>query len=99
MLFAGLHMAGFRTGQAGQLPRGLHNQGASICLVTFYFGGFSGRMGLHSSTTEGCPGDSTCLNPGLGQQHIVGSNLANVIETLFGYDDVYYNNDVNGSSY
>ena len=32
-----LNMAGFRTGQAGQLPRGPHNQGASTCLVTFYF--------------------------------------------------------------
>ena len=37
--------AGFRTGQAGQLPWG--------------------RVGIYSSTTEGCPGASTCLNPAL----------------------------------
>ena len=41
---AGLR-AGFRTGQAGKLPRGLHKQGASICFVTFYFIGILGLGG------------------------------------------------------
>ena len=52
--------AGFRTGQAEQMPRGLH-----ICLVTSFFFEFYGRVGLHSSTTVGCPGASICLNPNL----------------------------------
>ena len=55
------NQAGFRTGQAGHMSRGLHN--LNICLVTFFV--FYGRVGLHSSTTEGCPGASTCLNRAL----------------------------------
>ena len=39
-----------------------------ICLVTFYFSLFYGRVGLHSSTIEGCPGASTCLNSVLSER-------------------------------
>ena len=37
--------------QGPQQPRGLH-----IFLASFYFLVFYDRVGLHSSTTEGCPG-------------------------------------------
>ena len=90
---------GFRTGQAGQLSRGLHNQGASTYVLSpfiFWYSRvgcaftvpllkaaqgplqpgdlhilsyhlllfvFLGRVGIHSSTTEGCPGASTTRGP------------------------------------
>ena len=47
-----------KAAQGPPQPWSLH-----ICLVTFYFLVFKGRVGLYSSTTEGCLGASTCLNP------------------------------------
>ena len=56
--------AEFRTGEAGHLSRGLNNQGggaSTYVLSHFILLVFWGRVGLHSSTSKGCPGDFTCL--------------------------------------
>ena len=73
-----LHYQRPSTTRESPQPGALHNQGAyKYCLVTFYLLVFYGRVGLHSSTNEGCPGASTCLNLAL---HALLRRLTSIID-------------------